>query len=77
MDYLLIANLITGQKDQRLIEERCSPAERAASGGTGAALPYSVMKSRASCLSRDKDKASSQLQSSTLERAGVSLDTAR
>jgi hypothetical protein len=52
MDYLLIANLITGQKDQRLIEERCSPAERAASGGTGAALPYSVMKSRASCLSR-------------------------
>ena len=48
MDYLLVANLITRQKDQRLIEERCSPAERAASGGMGAALLYSVMKSRAS-----------------------------
>jgi hypothetical protein len=47
MDYLLIANLITRQNDQRLIEERCSPVEPAAGGGTGAALPYSVMKSRA------------------------------
>jgi hypothetical protein len=47
MDYLLVANLITRQKDQQLIEERCSPPERAASSGTGAALPYGVMKSRA------------------------------
>jgi hypothetical protein len=52
MDYLLVANLITRQKDQWLIGERCSPAQRAASGGSGAALPYSGMKSRASCLSR-------------------------
>jgi hypothetical protein len=42
MDYLLVANLITRQKDQQLIEERCSPPERAASSGTGAALPYGV-----------------------------------
>jgi hypothetical protein len=46
MEYLLVANLITRQNDQRLIEEKCSPVERAASGGTGAALPYRVMKSR-------------------------------
>jgi hypothetical protein len=39
MDYLLVANLITRPKDKQLIEERCRPAGRAASGGTGAALP--------------------------------------
>jgi hypothetical protein len=42
MDYLPVANLITRQKDEQLIEDRCSPAERTASGGTGAALPYGV-----------------------------------